>query len=274
MNALHIAARHGQPGCLAFYIDNNFLTDLNTTSVELYTPMHFAAAYGRRNSMQFLWDRGANINLKTSDGSLPLHLAVQNAKVEAVEYLVGQGSNMDTDNSGMSPMAYARQVGNQTIIDCLANCSTVLTSPLQKDTKLVSQAFGNALLNADMQTCEELFRQGFCLDSELPGLNGDTPLVWAIEELESITIEWLLAHDADATRCVGTEQLYVSPLHHMVSRSELNEILPVMLDKYQRDGGSILCEKESIICAAVGANNNTGLQLLFDHVRKFEAPHA
>lgn len=274
MNALHLAAMCDETSCLSFYFDNNLLTDPDAASVELFTPMHVAAMCGRTNSMRFLCDRGANINLKTSNGSLPLHFAVQNAKVEAVEYLASHGSIMATDNFGMSPMAYARQVGNQKIIDYLGNYFTFFTSASQKDTKLVSQAFESALLRADMQTCEELFRQGFCLDRELPGLNGHTPLTWAIEKAEPSTLEWLLARDANAARCVDSGQLYISPLHRMVSRPELNKFLPAMLERYQRDGGSILREIANVACGAVYNNNDTGLRLLFNHIRKYEAPRA
>lgn len=273
MNALHLAAMCDGISCLSFYFDNNLLPDPDTASVELFTPMHIAAMCGSMNSMRFLCDRGANINLKLLDGSLPLHVAVRNEEVEAVEYLASHGSVMDTDNFGMSPMAYARQVGNQKIIDCLGSYSTFFTSASQKDTKLVSQAFESALLRADMQTCEELLCQGFCLDSELPGLNGHTPLTWAIEELEPSMVEWLLARDANAARCVDSGQLYISPLHQMVSSPGLNKILPVMLEKYQRDGGSILRETAAVICGAVYNNNNTGLRLLFNHVQRFEAPY-
>ncbi|ROV93551.1 hypothetical protein VSDG_06754 [Cytospora chrysosperma] len=273
MNALHLAAMCDETSCLSFYFDNNLLTDPNAASVELFTPMHIAATCGNTNSMRFLCNRGANINLKTSNGSLPLHLAVQNAEVEAVQYLANHGSIMDTDNFGMSPMAYARQVGNQKIIDCLGNCSTFFTSASQKDTKLVSQAFESALFCADMQTCEELIRQGFCLDRELPGLNGHTPLTWAIENLEASTIEWLLARDANAARCVDLGHLCISSLQYMISHPRLNKILPLMLEKYQRDGGSILRETATIICGAVYYNNNTGLRLLFKHVQRFEAPY-
>lgn len=273
VNALHIAALVGKTECLSFYIDNGLFTDVNAPSTGLFTPMHMAAIFGSIDLLTFLCGRGADINAKAADGRLPLHLAVQNAQFNAVEYLVEHGSNMDTDNSGMNPMAYARGVGNQTIIDFLRNCSKIFTRVSQKDTKEVAGAFENAFLRADTETCEELLRQGFCLDSELPGLNGRTPLVWAIENHQKVAIEWLLAHNVDTTRCVGTGHIYVSPLHHMVECPELNEILSLMLDKYQRDGGSVLREKESMICAAVNGNNNTGLQLLLDHVRKFEAPH-
>lgn len=272
-NALHIAAGNGHIGCLAFYIDNNLLTDVNITCAELFTPMHFAAMSGRINSIAFLLDKGADINAKASDGSLPLHLAVQNAHVKAVNYLVDHGSIMDTNNSGMSPMAYARQVGNQEIIECLGSCSTVFTSAAHHDTEGMAQAFEDAFLHADMQTCEELLRQGFCLDSELPSPNGYTPLVWAIDQCRDTALGWLLARDVNVTRCASTVKRYISPLQYMVERPKLNKSLPVMLDKYQRDGGLILREKHNVICAAVRRKNNDGLRLLLDHVHKFEAPH-
>ncbi|KUI61235.1 Ankyrin-3 [Cytospora mali] len=131
LNALHIAAMRGDYDCIAFYIDNNLLTDLNAATAELFTPMRMAANNESIKSMILLCDHGANINAKAADG--------------------------------------------------------------KKNAKEVLTVLKDALLRADMETCDELFRQGFSLDSELPGFKSDTSLVWAIKSLKHDVVRWLIA---------------------------------------------------------------------------------
>lgn len=70
--------------------------------------MHIVVA--RRDSVwiDFLFQQGANVNIRDTSGVSPLMLAVQLGFIEGVEKLVGHGARVDvTNNSGETPLMSA-----------------------------------------------------------------------------------------------------------------------------------------------------------------------
>lgn len=272
VNALHLAAERGHCDVLRFYIDNDLLTDVNTVSVELWTPMHVAALAGQVDAVEFLYSRGASVNLESADGSLPLHLAVRNEHVEVVKFLVEHGSAMDTDIHGLSPVGYAAQLQNQPIIDCLLTIkqySDYQSEPGRREEDL-AYAYEQALMCGDVERCELLRSHGCPVNVHLPGQNGLSALVLAIEDSNRELVKWLLDHDAKVTEQTLTADGVVSPLQAMIMRPRLNDVLPLLLQKYHREGGSVVTERPSLICIATQYNNTIGLRLLLEHIATCE----
>lgn len=109
-NALHLAAGRGHCDVLRFYIDKGLLTDLDTRSVELLTPMHVAAFSGKIGAIRFLHSRGGDLSPKSADGSLPLHLAMRMGHTDAVRFIANNGSATYTDLHGNNPVEYVMQL--------------------------------------------------------------------------------------------------------------------------------------------------------------------
>lgn len=276
-NALHAAAAAGQCDVLRFYCDTGLLTNLNSVSDELLTPMHLAAFSGHVDAVKFLYSQGGGLNLKSADGSLPLHLAVRNGHINVVKFLVESGSTMDTDNRGLSPMAYAMQLQNQSILDCLGATKQRIDYQIEskQHDKDVAHAFEQALIRGDIEYCDMLRSQGFPLHVDLPGQRGRSALMLAIENVNGEPIKWLLTHDVKGTgKALNMKTGQMTPLHAIVMRPALNDILPLLLQKYESEGSPVIAETPSPICIAIRGNNNPGLKLLLDHVGRHETANS
>lgn len=73
----HFMSVAGHVHCLAFYIDNNLIEDLEVATTNGWTPMHVCARGGNTRMIEYLQSKGCQIMPQTEDGTTPLHLAVQ-----------------------------------------------------------------------------------------------------------------------------------------------------------------------------------------------------
>lgn len=276
-NALHLAAYYGFCDILRFYLDEDLLPDVNAVSIEFWTPIHVAAFNGQLHAIEFLHSRGGSIGPKSADGSLPLHLAVRNGHTSVVKFLIDHGSAMDADIHGLSPVGYAMQFQNRLILDCLRatkQFSDYQTEPKQHD-KDVAHAFEQALIRGDIEYCKTLRSQGLPLSTDLPGPRDRSALMLAIENTKEELIQWLLINDAKGTRkALHIKMGQISPLQAMVMRPALNNILPVLLQKYESEGSPVIAETPSPICIAIRCNNMTGLKLLLRHTAIHETANS
>lgn len=60
------------------------------------TPLHWAAQYGNRTTVQLLLDKGADVNAKDDAGWLPLHCAIWGANVEIVQLFLDKNPDRST----------------------------------------------------------------------------------------------------------------------------------------------------------------------------------
>ena len=73
-----------------------------------FTPLHIAATAGRVDIIEFLLQRGADIEARTAGGQTPLFQTVPLASAEAFDYLLRKGARLDArDNSGKSILQFA-----------------------------------------------------------------------------------------------------------------------------------------------------------------------
>lgn len=266
-NALHLAAEQGNCDILRFYLDKGLLTDINAMSVKLlYTPIHLAAFAGQIGAVKFIYSRGGSLGLKSADGSLPLHLAVRNEHIEVVRFLVENGSAMDADTRGVSPVGYAMQLQNQTILDCLRTTKHHLDyqSEQGNSQKDFVYAFEQALIRGDVKECELLRSQGCPVHVDLPGQDNRSALMIAIEDSNEELINWLLANGAKVTEQTFQDGSLTSPLQAMIMRPPLNALIPSLLQRYRNEGVSPVTEEPSLICIAIQHGNTIGLRLLLD----------
>ncbi|OTA68784.1 ankyrin [Hypoxylon sp. EC38] len=278
-NALHLASCSRSIDCLRFYMEHNIFSDVNTTTDKLLTPLHFAALHKFGDAIKFLHSRGANINARTVQGHLPLHFAVWNQNLGAVETLLKLGSEVTKDQTGMSPYLYARQRKSQAIIDCLRNKEDdvaydinsikdgIMDSQLEEQFRLAI-ALEDAIKARNIILCKELRQKGCQLDIDMPSCKGCSPLLLSIRQRRPNVLKWLLAHGASTLkpccqRCGGW-----SPIHIMLKDRGSTIVLKEFLEKYLDDGGSLLGEMSNPVHTAVLNNNNAGLRVLLEHVRQ------
>ncbi|WP_353281769.1 ankyrin repeat domain-containing protein [Wolbachia endosymbiont (group B) of Horisme vitalbata] len=117
---LHIAALYGQVEIFKYFTDNeyfklNWIYDNNTTI------LYNAIEANKLSIIEYLVEKGVNVNLKDKDYVSPLHFAVENGHLDIVDYFVGKGADVNSqDEDGMSPLHYAVDSDHSNIVEYLA----------------------------------------------------------------------------------------------------------------------------------------------------------
>lgn len=94
---LHIAAEWGPLEIVQFLLDKG--ANVNAKSTQGNTPLHYAAKQNEAAIAQLLLERGAAINDQRSlDGWAPLHFAAFNNSTETLQLLLERGANVDIQN--------------------------------------------------------------------------------------------------------------------------------------------------------------------------------
>lgn len=110
------AARTGDIALAKILLEKG--ANLHAVSSTGMTALHFAAAEGSAEMVQFLLSKGAHPNIATTDapflniecakGVTPLHLAASAGNAEAITYLLQAGAYINTpDDEGDTPYFYA-----------------------------------------------------------------------------------------------------------------------------------------------------------------------
>jgi len=152
---VHDAARNGDVGQVDALLKGNpglaFSRDASG-----WTPLHDAAAFGRRNAAELLLAHNADVNAKDNKGLTPLHYAAIKGYRDVAELLLANKADVNArNNGGQTPLHDAAAFGNRDIVELL----------------LANKADVNAKDN-----------------------NGQTPLGWAKHEGHSGLADWLRQH--------------------------------------------------------------------------------
>jgi len=85
-----------------------------------YTPMMLAALQGKREVVQLLLSKRANVNATTAWGASALTRAAQDGDTELVELLLSSGANVDQmEHDGYTPLIRAAMNGHERIVEML-----------------------------------------------------------------------------------------------------------------------------------------------------------
>lgn len=90
------------------------------------TPLHVAAFYGQAGAVDALLSAGADVNARSTDGSLPLHDAAHGGHVPTAETLLRHGADLhDRDRRyDATPLEVARYFGKSAMAEFLAGRGT------------------------------------------------------------------------------------------------------------------------------------------------------
>jgi ankyrin repeat protein/L-ascorbate metabolism protein UlaG (beta-lactamase superfamily) len=109
-NLLFRAVNSGNLETIGILLDNGFPVGMKNAWGA--TPLVYAARTGNIDAIKFLASRGADIKAVNGNFSL-LHEAVFSGRVEVLEYLLGQGLEVDAHfGEGMTPLVLAVDFGN------------------------------------------------------------------------------------------------------------------------------------------------------------------
>jgi uncharacterized protein len=118
---LHYAISGNKFDIALFLINNNI--DVNMTNSDGQTALHLICINQNLNVAKELLQRGIDINLRDKYGNNAMWTAVFNCKgrnYEMVELLMKYNPDISTkNNAGRSPLDFAKQVGDEKLINIL-----------------------------------------------------------------------------------------------------------------------------------------------------------
>lgn len=130
---LHIAAEMNKDA-VSFLVDE-VKAKTKIQDEKGYTPLHYATRFGDPEILHLLLKNKGCINMKDYKGGFsPLHTAVTNSRLKAVQMLVEAGANVDIqDNSGATPLHIAIVLREKEIANYLMTQAKANPNILDKD---------------------------------------------------------------------------------------------------------------------------------------------
>ncbi|EXF76380.1 hypothetical protein CFIO01_07637 [Colletotrichum fioriniae PJ7] len=166
---LHYAAI-SSVDCLHFVLEEVASISLEAPAENGYTVVHFAVLSGGTSAIELVHARGANINARSVDGQLALHLAVDRGNLAAVEKLLELGSEMTPDYHGTTPLLLAYQRNDQNIIDCLRDHDKSQRGVVSAGMRSAALAKGvlRAIQAGNLSSCQEILASLPTVDIDIP----------------------------------------------------------------------------------------------------------
>ena len=147
------------------------------------TALHSAARYGALSALQYLIEKGADLNAKDESGNTPLHLAALYCHDEAAELIIQANPDINALNDdGESPLSMATVYGTPRALSLLLS---------MKADSGIREKDGNTLLHVsamrgNIEKVQEILK--YEPDIESKNTAGDTPLLSAVKKFENEAI--------------------------------------------------------------------------------------
>ncbi|MBI3039496.1 ankyrin repeat domain-containing protein [bacterium] len=87
---------------------------VNSKDSDGWTPLEFAARFGRKEIAEYLISKKADVNTADKSGFTPLHQAASYGQVEIIKLLVSKKANVNSRTTGgVSPLGLAKSNGQR-----------------------------------------------------------------------------------------------------------------------------------------------------------------
>lgn len=73
------------------------------------TPLHLAAWNGHKDMTELLISKGIDVSVKAEDGETPLYGAAENGRIALVELLLARGADVNARKDGETPLSAAKR---------------------------------------------------------------------------------------------------------------------------------------------------------------------
>lgn len=269
-NLIHLTSSGGEVVCMAFYVDNNLIDDIDTKSTEGWTALHVAAFRGYSSMIEYLHSNGCRLMSQTVDGLTPLHLAVQQRRHDACKVLIRLGAKDIPDVIGMTPKMHASKGNDKVMVQLLSEMLSSENEPPQRFggnsphqvPKALITTLKTAIEDDDFDECKRLHMIGFPINVIIEGWS---PLVWALYYGHVDIAEWLLNNGANITACMcrGHDNgRCFNVIEICLRHSECCKLLTRLVDYCIQDGSGWPLVENAGLLTAVTNNNIEGLSLL------------
>lgn len=200
----------------------NLGVDVKASDSEAWTPLHYAAKYGRKEIVIRLLSKGALLEARTSSAKTPLHKAAEMGHKDVAEILIGRGADVNyKDKWGEPPLYLAIVRDRRDVADLLISAGTNLTE---------YDISGFALLhiaaaNGRTEILEFMISGG--ADIDILGPEDQTPLHLAIMAGQNETARMLVSHGANVNikDRKGRTPLHLAFLEEEKSKESISKLL-------------------------------------------------
>ncbi|PCJ23387.1 MAG: hypothetical protein COA94_08345 [Rickettsiales bacterium] len=210
---IHGAVHHGHMGMMEI-----LLPFINTQSSGGHTPLYYAIicqAEPNLELIQFLFDHGADSSISHAGGYFPIHGAVHNHHLAALELLLQNGVDInshDLEKHSATPLYYSMGYGNQeiklgTVDVLLAHGADTNIPEFDGDTPMHMAGY-----RARVDLMQRLIAHGASVNAQND--NGETALYvcikqpdFATDEQKLLAVQYLLANDAEVAPESGLSAL-------------------------------------------------------------------
>ena len=188
------------------------------------TMLHCAAAAGRKDVVQLLVQRGADVNCMADWGMTPLYIAALNGRDKVVGILLVQNANVNSgDTFGRTALHRAAGEGHEKVVKKLLEQRADVDTP--DASGMTPLHF--ATLGTQQDVAEILLLHGATVNRQ--DQSGKTPLHWACELGHAKVVELLLEKNANA----GTQDKQgKTPLNY--AEEKKNAPILKLLGRYTR----------------------------------------
>lgn len=190
--ALHFAAKYNYCECIEYLLQRGI--DVNVMNSRGQTPIIFAAISGSHESIELLASHGGDINRADKIDNQrwsPIFYAIRNSHVRCVDSLIKRNAHLNAiiDINGLTPIFHA--LHNHDCIKLLANNGADINYP----DKSGRTPIFHAVFKKDVPLIELLIN--FEANVDHVDIKGWTPLFYAIEEGDDQIIQPLLNNCLD-----------------------------------------------------------------------------
>ena len=191
--AIHVAALYGHINVVQTLLDNSAYVDEEDITGKR-RPLHFAAASRQRPMVEFLIGQGAQIDAKARNAVQPIHQASWAGSIEVLDALIGAGAAIDcSDIFGYQPLHWAILTFHQPeVIRYLVNRNADVEAKTSD---------GSRAVHLTCRTESKNLRTLLALGAKTDFDDGtDSALITAINSENQIAVEMLLKHGVDPNR--------------------------------------------------------------------------
>eukprot|EP01116_Phalansterium_solitarium_P011086 TRINITY_DN26693_c0_g1_i1.p1 TRINITY_DN26693_c0_g1~~TRINITY_DN26693_c0_g1_i1.p1 ORF type:complete len:512 (+),score=120.65 TRINITY_DN26693_c0_g1_i1:48-1583(+) len=116
--AFYIACQENQTHVVQYLINRG--ANIECTFKNGFTPMYIAAEKGNLEVVKILYGHGARINMPADRNAFPLYIAAQNGHAQVVEFLIDHGADTEIKFNGLyKPIYIAQSRGNTAVVELM-----------------------------------------------------------------------------------------------------------------------------------------------------------
>ena len=215
MVSLGISAADGHVKCLQVLL--NAGADVNHVNSEnKYTPLMWAARYGHDECVDLLIKAGADVSIGDFHSDNALMLASSYVgNIKSVELLMEAGADVNHGNwQGSTALMYAAGSGHEEIATLLIKAGSDVNAVTKELHGAITAIHCSATSPDGWKCIDTLGKAG----ADVNFMSGKTPLMWALEEDCSKSVEGLIRAGADVN--IVDEEHGLTVLHHAVQTDD------------------------------------------------------